>query len=139
VSVFRPSARVVAPDGREWELYAFRIQLPQRRREGPAFDTDFPDDRVAAAAGLLDGLAWAAGGILRLLELLLWDAPRAALKARGSDEWTIEAVTWQPHRSAYTWRTTREYRGHVLAQVEGQLARGEVPKPGHATFLGASR
>ena len=24
----------------------------------------------------------------------------------------------------------------VLAQVEGQLARGETPRPGHATFVG---
>jgi hypothetical protein len=139
VSVFRPSARVVDPDGREWELYAFRIQLPRRRRDDPGLEGDVGDVRVAAAAGLLDGALWAVGGLLRLLELVLWDVPRAALRARGSDEWTIEAVTWEPHRTAYAWRTTREYRGHVLAQVEGQLARGEVPTPRHATYLGADR
>jgi hypothetical protein len=140
VSVFRPAARVTDPEGREWELYAFRIQLPRRRREVPAFDPDgLPDPRAQLAGGLLDGVLWFVGGLLRLLELVLWDAPRAGLHALGSDEWTIEAVTWQPRRTAYTWRTTQEYRGHVLAQVEGQLARGEVPSPGHATYLGGSR
>jgi hypothetical protein len=63
------------------------------------------------------------------------------LRARGLDEWTIEAVTWQPRprRESYRWTTTGEFRGHVLAQVEGQLARGEVPTPRNATYLGASR
>jgi hypothetical protein len=35
VSVFRPTARVTSPDGREWEIYAFRVQWqrPERRRD----------------------------------------------------------------------------------------------------------
>jgi hypothetical protein len=35
VSVFRPAARVTSPDGREWELYAYRVQWqrPERRRD----------------------------------------------------------------------------------------------------------
>jgi len=106
VSVFRPSARCRDPEGRKWEIYAYRIQLPARRRR-----------RV------------------------LWrfvDIPRSAVRALGTDDWTIEAVTWVPRRESYTWRTTSEFRGHVLAQVEGQLARGEVPRPRHATYLGAS-
>jgi hypothetical protein len=107
VSVFRPSARVTGPDGRDWELYAYRMKLPDRRR--------------------------------RRLLWRLADVPRAALAVRGSDEWTIEAITWHPHRTVYTWTTTGEFRGHVLAQVEGQLARGEVPTPRNATYLGASR
>jgi len=138
VSVFRPAARVTGPDGREWELYAFRIQLRGRRGE-PGFDPDLPEPRLAAAGGAVDGVLWPFRGVLRLLALALWELPRAGLKALGSDEWTIEAVTWQPRRTAYTWRTTQEYRGHVLAQVEGQLARGEVPRPRHARYLGASR
>jgi hypothetical protein len=109
VSVFRPVARVTAADGRDWELYAYRITLPARRR------------RAA-----------------RLLLRPFWDLPRAALSTLGSDAWTIEAVSWVPHRTSYTWTTTGDYRRNVLAQVEGQLARGEVPKPRHATYLGVS-
>jgi hypothetical protein len=109
VSVFRPSVRVVAPDGTEWELYAYRIELPPRRRL-----------------------------LARVVLRPIWDVPRAGLRALRSDEWTIEALSFLPHRTAYAWRTTREFRGHVLAQVEGQLTRGETPTPHHATYLGAS-
>lgn len=109
MSVFRPAARVTGPDRRDWEIYAFRFRLPPRRRRG-----------VRGAASFLARL------------------PSAAVRALRTDEWTVEAVTWQPHRTSYAWRTTGEFRGHVLAQVEGQLARGEVPAPRHATYLGAS-
>jgi hypothetical protein len=107
--------RVTAPDGRRWEVYAFRFRLDRA--------TDAVGDRRRR---------------LRVLAGVLRDLPRAALASLRSDEWTVEAVTWAPHRTAYTWLTTGEYRGHVLAQVEGQLARGEVPTPRHATYLGAS-
>lgn len=103
--MFRPSARVTGPDGRRWEIYAYRLELPRRRRR----------------------LLW------RVAELA-----RGALRARRSDAWTIEAVVWLPRRESFAWRTTSEFRGHVLAQVEGQLARGETPTPRHATYLGAS-
>lgn len=136
--MFRPAVRVTAPDGREWELYAYRIVLPQpplRDRDDVVGSADL---RLQVLAGAFDGALWLVGRVGRLLALLVWHVPRAALRALGSDEWTIEAVTWQPHRTAYTWRTTREFRGHVLAQVEGQLARGETPTPRHATYLGLS-
>jgi hypothetical protein len=136
VSVFRPAARLTSPDGRDWELYAYRIRLPRHGRGEAGFDSDLPDVRAQVLSGLLDGALWLVGGLLRLVALLLWDVPRAGIRALGSDEWTIEAITWQPHRTSYTWRTTREFRGHVLAQVEGELARGETPRPGHATFVG---
>lgn len=141
MSVFRPAVRVVDPEGCEWELYAYRIALPDRRGRDPipfAEAEGQGDVRVAILAGALDGVLWLLGGALRLLRLVLWDVPRAGLRALGSDEWTVEAIAWQPHRTSYTWRTTGELRGHVLAQVEGQLARGEVPKVAHATYLGTS-
>jgi hypothetical protein len=106
VSVFRPAVRVAGPDRREWELYAYRLPLPERRRGG-----------------------------VRLAVTVLWDLPRSLVRALASDQWTIEAVAWLPHRTSYRWRTSSEFRGHVLAQVEGQLARGETPAPGRATFL----
>jgi hypothetical protein len=137
VSVFRPAVRLTAPDGRGWELYCYRLKLPNRRRDELGFDPDLPSARGQAVGELLDGVFWLPGRVLRLLELLLWEAPVAGLRALGSDEWTIEAITWQPHRTSYRWRTSGEFRGHVLAQVEGQLARGETPRPRHATFVGA--
>jgi len=32
MSVFRPAARTTAPDGRAWEIYAYRIELPAKRK-----------------------------------------------------------------------------------------------------------
>lgn len=136
MSSFRPSARVTTPDGTEWELYAYRLQLPPPRLRDPDGPGGSFDQRADAVADVLDGVAYLTGAFFRLLALLLWRLPRAAIRALGSDEWTIEAVTWASHRTSLTWRTTSEYRGHVLAQVEGQLARGETPKPQHADFLG---
>jgi hypothetical protein len=96
VSVFRPAARVRTPDGREWEIYAYKTRA-KPRRESPR--------RLRRVA----------------------DAIGSHLRALRSDAWTIEAVAFTPSRAAYTWTTTREYRGQVLAQVEGHLARGDVP------------
>jgi hypothetical protein len=114
VSVFRPVARLTGADGRTWELYAYRFELPGR----------------ASSAGRA-----------RRLRTLARDARNlaaAALRSLRSDEWTVEAIAWLPRRTSYSWTTTREYRDHVLAQVEGQFARGEVPpRPRHATYLGA--
>ncbi len=45
-------------------------------------------------------------------------------------------MTEVPHKTTYTWKTTGEYRGHVVAQVEAGLAYGEIPRPRHATFVG---
>jgi hypothetical protein len=149
VSVFRPAAKVTSSDGRAWEIYIYRIALSER---GDPFDPDldweqpvvggFLSARVAegeAVVGVLDGVLWFVGLVPRLLVRLLWDVPRAAVRMRGSDVWTVEAITWQPHRTAFTWRTTGEFRRNVVAQVQGQLARGEVPTPRHATYLGETR
>ena len=102
MSVFRPSARATGPDGREWEVYAYRFTRPPRGKL-----RRYPIDLVAAA-----------------------------LRARRSDTWTIEAVTWGGHRERHRWVTTAEYRRQVLLQVEGGLERGDDPRPRHATYIG---
>jgi hypothetical protein len=94
VSVFRPTRKVLAPDGREWEIYAYKIEVRLTGERLP--------DRLASAV-------------------------RSAVTALRSDRWTIEAISREPHTETYTWRTTREHKGQVLAQVEGGLARGHVP------------
>ncbi|HVS84628.1 MAG TPA: hypothetical protein VHD91_03250 [Gaiellaceae bacterium] len=105
MSLLRPAARVTDPEGRTWELYLFRLQLPPPRRP---------------VHGWLRELA------------------AEAARARRSDEWFVEAVVWLPHETRYRWTTSGEFRRNVLAQLEGQLARGEVPpRPTRATYLGA--
>jgi hypothetical protein len=112
VSVFRPAVRVRAPDGRDWEVYAYRLRLERPAVEGR---------RLTRA--------------VRALRLALVGGVRSL---RGED-WTIEAICFVP-REAYRWRTTREFKGQVLARVEGGLARGEPPAGlPNATFLGWHR
>ena len=89
----RPSARTTSPDGRAWEIYAYR-------------------ERIRPDSGRLRGL--------RTLF-----APRAP-------EWTVEAVSWAPYPVKHRWTVGRELKGQVLASVEGQLARGEHPRPRNA-------
>lgn len=96
MSVFRPAARTTGPDGRAWEIYAFRFEWPARRR--------------------LRGL------------------PTAVLRALRTNVWTVEAVTYGAHHERHRWRTTAEYRGQVLAQVEGSISRGDFPVPRHAAY-----
>jgi hypothetical protein len=71
-------------------------------------------------------ILWLVALVPRAL-LRLADVARAAVASIRSDEWTVEAVTWLPQETRYTWTTTREHKGQVLAQVEGSLARGDVP------------
>lgn len=133
MSVFRPSARVTDPHGRAWEIYAFRIRLPNRGPLDPLVSDDFVEPRgvVLALPFLL------VSALVRGLVRLLVDIPLAGIRALRSDEWTIEAVSWAPFRTSYTWTTTREHRGQVLAQVEGGIARGEKPQPRNAQFVRA--
>lgn len=97
MSSLRPAARTTSPDGRDWEIYAYR-------------------ERVAPPAEV------------RFRRLRAFFAPR-------SNEWLIEAVSWAPYEQRLRWSVPRERRGQVLAQVEGQLARGEHPMPRGAKQL----
>ena len=99
MSVFRPTVRLQDPDGRDWEIYAYKLDL----------DIDAGDwrrlHRATQAARSLVG---------------------SGIRSLRSDDWTIEAICFIP-RESYRWRTTREFKGQVLARVEGSLARGDVP------------
>jgi len=68
------------------------------------------------------------------------DLPRALVRALRTSDWTIAAVTYLPRPRTYTWTTTREHKGQVLAQVEGHLARGDVPHHlSNAVYRGEER
>ena len=101
MSAFRPAARVTSPDGSLWEVYAYKLRRPPRA----------PGKRA-----------------LRRVFKRLFGLVAEAVRSLRSDEWTIEAITWLPQKRTYTWTTTREFRGQVLAQVEGHLTRGDLPQ-----------
>jgi hypothetical protein len=99
VSVFRPTVRLQDPEGRDWEIYAYKLDL----QIGPDEGRFLRRAARAARASLV-----------------------SAIRSLRSDEWTIEAICFVP-RESYRWRTTGEFKGQVLARVEGSLARGDVP------------
>lgn len=137
MSSFRPAVRIASPDGRRWEIYAYKLQLPARHLPDPAPVSSFPGYQAEVASDLLDGIIYIVGFIPRLLIRLFVDLPVAAVRASRSDEWTIEAVSWAPYPLHYKWSTTSELRGQVLASVEGALAHGDTPRPRNAQQLEA--
>ena len=136
--MFRPSARATDPSGREWEIYASKLRLPRRGPPDPTpAGLGLSGGRGEVITAPIDGIVYLLSFIPRLLLLVLVDLPIALVRALRSDRWTIEAISWAPFHSSYTWTTTREHRGQVLAQVEGGLARGETPRPRNAQFIRA--
>jgi hypothetical protein len=125
MSVFRPVRRVVGPGGDGWEIYAYRISVAHRRA-GDFDDSGLTYGRAFAVGWVVEAVVWLVllipYALLRLFDLLV-----AAVRTIGSDDWTIDAVTYRGHETIYRWTTTSEHKGQVLAQVEGHLARGEIP------------
>jgi hypothetical protein len=116
-----------------WEIYAYRLQLPDRGRPDPdPFDLG---PRGEAVSSVVDGVLYAVSWVPRLLVFVLVDLPVAAVQALRSGEWIVEAISWAPYRTSYKWSTTADRRGQVLVLVEGALARGETPHPRNARLL----
>jgi hypothetical protein len=140
VSVFRPSVRLIDPDGHDWEIYVYKLEVGDRDE----WDTDMLDDQgtygnAAAEFAIVNAVVWLVMLIPRLLFRLV-DAGIAAVRALRSDTWTVEAITFMPQKQSYSWKTTGEYRGQVLAQVQGSLQRGDIPQHlRNATYSGWRR
>ena len=138
MSLFRAAVKVTTPAGRDWEIYAYKARLGERGD---------PQPLVPEPASLQLGPEWQ---LLDGIFYLLWLIPRslwrlaeyaaALVRSVFSDAWTIEAVSYMPQETAYSWTTTSEYKGQVLAQVEGHLARGDLPQQlSNAVYRGESR
>lgn len=131
MSSLRPAARTTAPDGREWEIYAYALQLPQRKPVQPAVVSDAPSWQ----GSVIEGAVFLVMLVPRMLMRVFVDLPVAAVRASRSDECMVEAVSWAPYEIRLRWAISKERKGQVLAQVEGQLARGERPMPRNAKQL----
>jgi hypothetical protein len=132
--------RLTGPDGRDWEIYAYKLSIGDRAE----WDTDLVDttaihEPAGAELALVNAVIWIVTLVPRLL-VRLFDAGVVSVRTLRSDAWTIEAITFMPQRQSYVWRTTSEHRGQVLAQIEGNLARGYVPQQlRNATYVGWRR
>ncbi len=69
MSVFSPAARVTDPDGREWEIYAYRIQLPPRGEIDPGADdgTLLSGHGIGPIPNPFDGILYMLGKLLGAL------------------------------------------------------------------------
>jgi hypothetical protein len=132
--------RVRTPDGTDWEIYAYKLQVADRRDwDTDLIDADIGGYPATAEFAIVNGIAWLVMLVPRLI-VRLWDVSVAAVRATLSDEWTIEAITFMPQRQSYMWTTTSEHKGQVLAQVEGNLSRGHPPgQLRNATYRGWRR
>jgi hypothetical protein len=121
----------MAPDGREWEIYAYALQL---RRRQPVQETTV-GDAPSWQGAVIESVVFLVTLIPRMLIRAFYDLPVAAFRARNSDTLFIEAVSWSPYELRLRWEISKDRKGQVLAQVEGQLARGERPMPRNAKQL----
>jgi hypothetical protein len=136
----RPARRFEGADGREWELYVLRFELPEWRPGGDADDDEASWSwRTGSPLRLLLAPFFLVSHVLVPLARVLVLLPWRALRSRGATSVIVEAVTFAPIEERYRWRTTADQAQRVLIQIEGQLERGEHPEPVGAQFLGAAR
>lgn len=143
MSWFTPVRKVTDPDGRSWEVYAFRMQVPSWR-DGDAAGLGDPWE---SPVGGLFFVPWLLAQIpLFLFHHVLVPAvrfvlalPRAAVGSRRTTTWTVEAVSFFPAEDRYAWTTTSDHRRRVVDQVATGLEQGEIARPLGAAFHGSPR
>jgi hypothetical protein len=125
------AARVKAPDGRTWEVRAFRVRLPPWRTVDVSTDEDDSDlfsiviFLVAAPFSLL----------LIPLAAALVELPVAVVRGLFSSTAWVEAASHYPREERVLWRTSRTDAAAVRAEVAAQLSSGTQPRPARAEFV----
>lgn len=141
MSWFTAARKVTDPEGRSWEIYAFRTKVPAWR----AADSAAADDTWESPVGAILFLPWLLlQAPLFLVQRVVIPAarflvalPRAATQREAT--WTVEAVTFLPAEERYSWATSADHRRRVADQVAAGLERGELARPLGAKFNGAQR
>lgn len=111
--------RVTSPDGREWEVRAYRVRLPPLRD----FGGDDPDP-ILGAETLVLGAAWAVVELIAALVVGLLELPVAIARGLfGTSRW-VEAACFWPSEIRITWRTVRGRERAVAAEVARNLRAG---------------
>jgi hypothetical protein len=112
--------RVRAPDGREWELHAFRFRLPPWRQNSysPEFDLS-----IVSVFEYLVLLPIAV--VVVPIAVFVAELPISLVRGVfGRGRW-IEAVCWYPQTMRIVWRVDdrRKLRAS-FERLRGQLAQG---------------
>jgi hypothetical protein len=139
VGVFRPARKVTDPNGRDWEIYVSRSELPKWRPAGGDYDN------TVSSWWWLEPLAHT---ILLLPLFLLYqivvplvralaELPGIIVRGRRSGIRIVEAISFWPVKETYTWTTTGDHVERVVDQVARGLEQGEFAHPLGATFRGS--
>lgn len=137
---FRPSRKVVDPQGQEWELYVSRFAVPAWK-EGEYND---PDMLGTGGVGTLIEIPFALVGFLWssiLVPLLrfVFVMPFAVIKGRRSKSAWIEAMCFYPEPETRTWTTTTDQVESVLDEIVRGLQEGKVVQPKGAVYEGSEQ
>jgi hypothetical protein len=123
------AATVLAPNGCEWKVRAFRVRLPPWRQ------VDLGVDEFDLFSAALWVVAAPFTLVVIPLALALFEFPVAIGRAAFSRTAWVEAVSEWPHEERVLWRTTQADAPGVRVSVAAQLAAGEALRPARAELV----
>jgi len=129
MSVFWPARKIVAPDGRAWEIYVSRFRWPT-----------WKPYRINAGGGIWQLLSipvYLVTEILWPLLRMLLTLPSAAFAAMRAETIRVEAISFIPWPEAHLWITTDDQLARILNQISYGLETGRVVQPIGADFRGS--
>mgnify|MGYP000088298948 CR=1 FL=1 len=139
MGLFRPRRKVIAPDGREWEIYVTRLVLPEWSSEEVTTSTGYGDGLLSEifVFVVIDLPKMVARQLVYPLLRALALFPATLLRARKGGVLTVDAVCFWPDRQGYRWTTTAEQIDKVTEEIASGLAKGRIDRPAGAEFHGA--
>lgn len=129
------TARVMAPDGYEWKVRAFRVRLPPWRQVDLWGDSPFGGSDYDVVSIVLGLITLPFTLVLIPLAIAIVEFPFAVGRALFSRTVWVEAATHWPREERFLWRTSRADAPGVRASVAAQLSAGELPKPERADLV----
>jgi hypothetical protein len=136
MGLLRPTRKAIDPEGREWEVYVSRTQLPQWRTSEHEL---LPDPVHYSALGvLLDAVFTILGAVLLPLVRVVAALPSALWRSRKARVYRIEAITYWPHRQTQTWTTQPTDLEEALIAITAGIRKGIPARPACAIYLGQS-
>ena len=138
MGVFRAARQVTDPNGRHWEIYVSRSELPKWRPLDRDYDNTVDYWWWAPVLYMVLFLPlFLAYQVLVPLFRALFELPGLILRGRRSGIRIVEAITFWPAKETYTWTTTGDHVQRVVDQVARGLEQGDFAQPLGATFRGS--
>jgi hypothetical protein len=142
MSLFRPEKIVTGDDGREWEIYVSRFQVPgwkptQYHSMLDDFGGAFFLARMIFLFVLIEIPLFFVYCILIPLLRFLVLLPTTLAHSYRSKQVRVEAISFFPWEESHLWLTTKDHLEDTLHQVVRGIRLGEVARPLGADFRGS--